>query len=87
MMVASKNSKFIEVVCIESQIFKDDVWGDCSIFKSRKYEMLDEKTCESKYIDETWCLIKINGGLCPYERKYFKLLSEIREDIINKILK
>ena len=66
----------MKVVCVA-----DSWWSSLTIGKT--YEVIGEKT-----IEDTICYIIINNydTAWVYGKRYFKLLSEIRNDKIDKLL-
>lgn len=82
MILAPKNGKFIKLLCIESFEFVDDVWGNCSIVKDEMYDILPDSTND----ELGYVFVRFRGGLCPHDAKYFKSLSEMRDDKLNEIL-
>jgi hypothetical protein len=74
-------SLYTKVLCIESKIFIDGVWGDCSIIKGEWYTalILGEK-------DEDMILVRFGDGLCPHMRNMVKTDSEIRDEKIKSII-
>jgi hypothetical protein len=62
----------MKVVCINE---KDNIWLTLG------------KIYDNNYIDKDWYwIINDNGYGCRYSKKYFKPLSEIRNETINKLL-
>jgi hypothetical protein len=83
-MIPIINQKYIKVFCIKTNIVKDSVWGDCTIYEGNWYEAVDESDQVNNYGDEFY-LIKIGSGLVPYEIKNFKTEAELRDEKINKL--
>ncbi len=84
MMIPIKNQKYIKVFCIKTNIVKDAVWGDCTIYEGTWYEAVDESDQANNYGNEFY-LIKIRSGLVPYEITNFKTEAELRDEKINKL--
>jgi hypothetical protein len=85
MMLAPKDSeKYIKMICIESIDNIDKVWGNCSLIKGNSYDILIEGN--EKHLDD-WYLVKFGSGLCPHKSKYLKTEAEIRDEIIDNLLK
>ena len=84
MMIPIKNQKYIKVFCIKTNILKDVVWGDCTIYEGTWYEAVDESDQVNNYSNEFY-LIKIRSGLVPYEIKNFKTEAELRDEKINNL--
>jgi hypothetical protein len=87
MILASKDeSLYTKVLCIESKIFIDQVWGDCSIKEGDWYDALIEDGSFNNLVTNDWILVRFSTGLCPYERLFFKTESEIREEKLKNVL-
>lgn len=79
MMCAPKDpSKYIQMICVESYELNDKVWGNCSLIKGKSYDVLEDT--------DGYVLVRFGNGLCPYEIKYLKTVSDIRDEKINNIL-
>ncbi len=87
MILAPKDeSLYTRVICIESNIFIDQVWGDCSLKEDDWYDALIEDGSFNNLVTKDWILVRFRGGLCPYERKFFKTESEIRNEKLKNVL-
>jgi len=87
MILAPKDkSLYTRVLCIESNIFIDKVWGDCSIKEGEWYDALIEDGSFNDLVTKNWILVRFGVGLCPYERKFFKTESEIRDEKLKNFL-
>lgn len=88
MILAPKdNTLYTKVLCVESNIFIDKVWGDCSVKESEWYDALIEDGSFNNLVTDDFILIRFQNGLSPYERKFFKTESEIRDQKIESVFK
>ena len=85
-MIIGPKDGYVKALCIKSQIFIDEVWGDCSVEKGKWYKVL---------VDHTMCTdehLMVGFGeypminLVPYKRSMFKTEAELRDEKLNNIL-
>jgi hypothetical protein len=88
MILAPKEENlYTKVLCIESNIFIDKVWGDCSVKEGEWYDALIEDGSFNNLVTDDFILVRFGTGLSPYKRKLFKTESEIRDQKIKSVLK
>jgi hypothetical protein len=76
-MILAPKSGYIKIKCIKDHIMIDEVWGDCSVFKEKWYEAIEENNNYN---------VKFRGGLCPYPKSFFLTEAEIRDRKIDEII-
>jgi hypothetical protein len=87
MILAPKDeSLYTRVLCIESKIFTDQVWGDYSIINGEWYDALIEDGSFNNLVNKNSILVRFREGLCTLERKFFKTELEIHDEKLKNIL-